>query len=494
MTIPGGVASIGEGAFAACSRLASLDFQGNAPSADSTVFTQGSKAVAYYHPGTSGWKNTFAGIRAVMLYPPRAAGSLKVTITPAGAFPAGAQWYVDDGIPQPSGAIVLGLATGNHTVSFSTVSGWTTPASRTIVVKAGKTTAIQGAYVSDETPIVTLRSAAGNYAGLFYDTNGGGVTASNAGYFTAKVTAGGGFSASLQESAKTYSFSGQFSPYGLWQTDSIKGTPGLSASLQLSLNGGNEITGVIGNGLWTAEVTANRAIYSKTNPAPWAGQYTLIIPGSPDFADLPGGNGAAAVNVSASGAVTVSGTLGDGSTVTESAFVSGQGQWPLYASLYSKKGLVLGWLTFTNDIAETNDLEGVVAWIKPAGTGTKLYPDGFDWPYDAPSCNAFGSAFANQTPLMGWTNGLVVLQNGNLAQSLTNGFELGSNNQVTGDGSLKLTLATSGPKAGLFSGSVLNPATKKAVSFNGALLQNRNLGYGVFLGTNQGGSVVVGPQ
>jgi hypothetical protein len=334
-------------------------------------------------------------------------------------------------------------------------------------------------------------AVAGNYAGLFYDTNSGSVTVSNAGYFTAKVTASGSFSASLQESDATVSFSGQFSPGGLWQTNSIKGAPGLSASLRLNLSGGNEIAGMIGNALWTAEVTANRSVYSKANPAPWAGQYTLVISGSLDFADLPGGNGAAAVTVSALGAITVSGTLGDGSTVTESTFVSEQGQWPLYSSLYSKKGLMLGWLTFTNDVAETNDLEGTVAWIKPGGTGTKLYPNGFTWP-DAPSYNAFGSAFTNQTPLMDWSNGVVILQEGNLAQSITNGFEMGSNGKVTGAGGLKLTLTTSGTKAGLFSGSVLNPATKKAVSFNGALLQNQNIGRGVFVGTNQSGSVVVG--
>ena len=51
------------------------------------------------------------------------AGSLQVTISPASAIAAGAQWQVDGGAWQPSGVTVSGLAVGNHTVSFSTVSG-----------------------------------------------------------------------------------------------------------------------------------------------------------------------------------------------------------------------------------------------------------------------------------------------------------------------------------------------------------------------------------
>ena len=54
-------------------------------------------------------------------------GSLQVTIGPAGAIPAGAQWQVDLGAWQNSGATVTNLAVGNHTVSFNTIGGWTTP-------------------------------------------------------------------------------------------------------------------------------------------------------------------------------------------------------------------------------------------------------------------------------------------------------------------------------------------------------------------------------
>ena len=333
---------------------------------------------------------------------------------------------------------------------------------------------------------------AGNYAGLFYDTNQNGVTVSNAGYFTATVTSGGGFTAKLQLGAKSNSFSGVFSLAGNWATSAIKGATNLGAQLQLDLTGGNQITGQISNNLWTAQLVANRSVYSKTNPAPQAGQYTLVIPGSADPANLPGGHGAVAVNVSSAGTVSVNGILGDGTVITESTFVSPQGQWPLYAKPYSSKGILLGWMTFTNDT--TSDLAGVVSWIKPGLTGTKIYPTGFDWPYDSETNNAFGSAFTNRTPLLNWTNGVAILENGNLAQSLTNGLVIGSGGKITGTNKLSVTITTSGIQAGLFKGSVVNPVSGKTVPINGALLQKQDAGFGSFSGTNQTGSVSLEAQ
>jgi hypothetical protein len=257
--------------------------------------------------------------------------------------------------------------------------------------------------------------------------------------------------------------------------------------------GNDEIIGQVSNSVWSAEITANRVVYSRTNPAPAAGQYTMVIPGGDDPANLPSGHGAAAVKVSSAGAVTVSGTLGDKTALTESTFVSKQGQWPLYAAPYSKKGILIGWLTFTNDATTRSDMEGVVSWIKPEQKGTKIYPDGFDWPYNSETNNAFGTVFTNRTPLLSWSNGVMILADGNLAQSVTNGLVITSAGKVTGTNKLSLTITTSGTKAGVFKGSVVNPATGKAIPVNGALLQKQNVGYGSFLGTNQSGSVYFGP-
>ena len=73
-------------------------------------------------------------------------GSLQVTILPAAAVTAGAKWKVDNGTFQNSGATVVGLAPGNHTVSFSPVAGYQTPANQSVVISHNQTTQATGIY------------------------------------------------------------------------------------------------------------------------------------------------------------------------------------------------------------------------------------------------------------------------------------------------------------------------------------------------------------
>jgi hypothetical protein len=54
-------------------------------------------------------------------------GSLSVTITPLAALDAGAQWQVDGGTYNSSGATVSNFSVGSHTVSFKPVAGWAPP-------------------------------------------------------------------------------------------------------------------------------------------------------------------------------------------------------------------------------------------------------------------------------------------------------------------------------------------------------------------------------
>ena len=62
VTIPSSVTSIGIYAFQDCSSLTSVYFQGNAPSADSSVFYE-DNAIVYYLPWTTGWDAaTFGGL------------------------------------------------------------------------------------------------------------------------------------------------------------------------------------------------------------------------------------------------------------------------------------------------------------------------------------------------------------------------------------------------------------------------------------------------
>jgi hypothetical protein len=69
VTIPAGVATIGQYAFAADPGLATIYFLGDAPGADYTVFS-GNAGTIYYVPGTTGWTKPFAGLPTVPLYQP----------------------------------------------------------------------------------------------------------------------------------------------------------------------------------------------------------------------------------------------------------------------------------------------------------------------------------------------------------------------------------------------------------------------------------------
>ncbi len=320
---------------------------------------------------------------------------------------------------------------------------------------------------------------AGVYQGLFYDTNGAAHQSS--GFLKATVTSAGSYTTKILLAGASYSLSGRFSATGA-SSNAIapKGLPIIAVQLQLDLGGGG-LSGQLSSGTWTAELNAFRAMSS-----PPAGRYTLVLPGGEGEPTQPGGDGFGTVTVQATGSVSFTGTLGDGTKVTQTTILTPGGQWPFYAALYAGKGSIFGWLKFSD---ETNsDITGPVSWFKLAQPGL-FYPAGF-----TNQNNAEGSIyqFTSGVPVLNFTNGQVWLANGNLSASFTNQITLNSASKVTNQSSnvLSLTLTTS---SGLFKGSVVNPATRKPITISGVVLQKQNFGRGAFLGTNQTGRVYFGP-
>jgi hypothetical protein len=161
VTIGNSVTSIGDQAFADCGNLLTgVYFEGDAPSAGSDVFLGDNYLTLDYLPGAAGWGAFFAERPAVLW---NSAASLEVTIGPPGAVSAGAQWQVDGGMWQNSGATVHFFWAGSHTVAFSTVSGWITPTSQGVKVGANQTTMAAGTYM----PVVNSFN---------YTTNSGTIT------------------------------------------------------------------------------------------------------------------------------------------------------------------------------------------------------------------------------------------------------------------------------------------------------------------------------
>ena len=331
----------------------------------------------------------------------------------------------------------------------------------------------------------------GTYNGLFHDTNV--VLHESSGFFTALVTDRGTFTGSLQSNGKRLPLTGQFDLEGMViKTVPRPGTNALTVELQLDLsNGTDQITGRISDGIWEAELVADRAVFSAlTNPATnYAGKYTLVIPGDANAAASPGGDGFGTASVDKAGSVTFSASLADGTATTQRVPVSKDGHWPLYGSLYGGRGSILSWVRF--DPEPTNGFEGALTWIKPALPLTRYYPGGF-----TNETSVIGSRYVPPVGVtnrvLTFTNGLVGFTGGNLMQPFTNDVTLRLNNKVTNGSSNKLVL-TIVPATGLFNGTAMTPDTGRTIVFKGALLQRQDFGAGYFLDTNRIGQVFFGP-
>ena len=96
-------------------------------------------------------------------------GSLVVNLSPSGATSAGAQWLLN-GSYHNSGDVVALLTPGQYTVSFKSVSGYTTPASINVNVVANQQTTSSAAYTAIVASTYTLT--------LNYNNIQGGASAS----------------------------------------------------------------------------------------------------------------------------------------------------------------------------------------------------------------------------------------------------------------------------------------------------------------------------
>jgi hypothetical protein len=326
----------------------------------------------------------------------------------------------------------------------------------------------------------------GTYYGLFYPSSS--ISFADSGAITLTTAAKSKFTAKLQLAGATYSLSGLLDTNGGW-AGSITPKGASPIGVQLLISGTDDLSGTVSNADWLAYITAERAVYDgKKTVAPQQGQYTLVIAGTNGAADMPAGYGCATLTVSAAGKVTLSGSLADGTKISQSSIVSGTAQWPLFISLYSTKGSVLSWMAFTN--AQT--LGGDLFWSKPA-LSAKVYPAAFSW-----QTPAYGARYyppGKGENVFGLTSSSLelMLEGGNLGQAITEEFTLNASDQATGANGKKMNL-TFTPSTGLFKGGVTNTiAPHESITFNGVVLQNQTTGCGFFLGTNQSGAVFIAP-
>jgi hypothetical protein len=321
----------------------------------------------------------------------------------------------------------------------------------------------------------------GTYSGLFAEPSE--VAQESSGFFRMTVTPKGRFSASLQIGGTRYPMSGRLARNGSTQkTIARPRASKLAVGLQLAMhNGSDQIAGTVSDGTWTAELAGDRAVFnSRTKPAPQAGRYTMVLPGTGGSTAEPGGESYATLTVDTAGRIRLVSSLADGTKVSQAASVSKHGHWPFYVPLYRGQGSVSSWLSFA-DMAQ-QDLGGEVAWIKPATPAAKYYPSGF-----TNQTSASGSRYSPPTGgnrVLNLTAAELLLQSDNLAQGIISPVMVTAGNRAINLSTNRLSLVFS-LGTGSFRGSVADPASSKSISFSGVVLQKENAGRGFFLGGDE---------
>ncbi|NOS70885.1 MAG: hypothetical protein HOP33_13260 [Verrucomicrobia bacterium] len=326
------------------------------------------------------------------------------------------------------------------------------------------------------------------YNGLFYEEEA--VRLHSAGSFKVIVTTRGLFSGTLQRGATRHSFRGKLD-LNLHASVSIVPKTGLPLTLDFQLgtnSNAGEVTGTLTDGLWTADLTgAKSAFNTKLNPAPQTGSYTLVIPGS-DETGQPFGHSHGTVAVRGNGMVAFSGTLADGTRVSQSAYVTQDGAWPFYVPLYKGAGSLTSWLTFKDEAED--DINGSLSWIKLTNGLAKYFPLGF-----TNEAKAVGSVYvAPRFPfkVIELTDAIASFAGGNLPADFANNISVAPNSVVSNQSSNALKLSFSSSR-GTFKGSVTPPGAARSLSFSGVAFQKLNSGYGMILGTNLSSRVVIAP-
>jgi hypothetical protein len=345
---------------------------------------------------------------------------------------------------------------------------------------------------------------AGAYHGLFYPSDMNDVAPSNSGAITLTLTGGGLASGKVNLGGTSHSFSGvQFHPTEFSAAFWIqrgRTLPPLQVELQFEGDAWSDLHGLIsaippGDSpiLWTSEVLANHA---QANPA-LAGSYTFTdgseegLSFDQDDNPTPPGHGCGNIILDAKGNVKVTGYLADGTSISCSSTLLDGSEWPVYAPLNGGRGMIIGWAGFATDDSQPllGVVEGRFFWIKAPATSSKekYYRNGFRcWrsykgsKYVAPR---------NLSSLLGWTQGTLTLDWGNLPEIITADVQVQNNKIIFLDNPLKITLNVT-LSSGQFNGSFIHPENGKSTSFKGACLQMPEgvQGAGWFLGINEGGA------
>jgi hypothetical protein len=341
-------------------------------------------------------------------------------------------------------------------------------------------------------PFIAVKGA---YNGLFRDE--ATRQHESSGYFTATTTDLGAYSAKATLAGRVIPISGRFALDGGATNVIVRPEFQNPITVRLQLhfyddasNVVDRISGELLGGNWTAGLEAYRSVFhATTNRAPQFGKYTLLIAGDTDPTRAPHGMSFGTVNVDAAGKISFSGTLADGTKLTQKTTLSKHGDWPFFGRLYGGGGSALGWLGFAEQAAE--DIAGEIVWTKPALASGRLYTNGFVLPAQA-SGSRYTPPASSTNLLLTFSLGAATFSGANVDPAFSNSVRIDPGNKIVNLDAArnKLTCVIVLP-SGRFSGAVNVPGTTRSLPFSGALHVKGNYGGGFLLGTNESGRVLL---
>ena len=401
-----------------------------------------------------------------------AGANVNFSVAASGTAPLSYQWRLN-------GGNIVGATAATLTLNSVTVGQ--SGSSYSCVVSNSAGTATSTAATLTVSDVTQTASIAGVYNGLFYENDA--VRLHSAGQFSLALNENKIFTAWLQIGGTRYSMIGTFNS-ALTATSVIVRSGANSLSVELRVGQGAEagqIFGRVTDGVWSSPLSGGRSV----SPSPFAGNYTLVIPGTAGNAALPAGDGYATLHVASDGLATMNGVLADGARFSQSAYVTEDGDWPLFAAIYSGKGVIASWIAFAN--LSTSDLNGTLLWIKEAGTSTTSFPLGF-----TNSVNSIGSFYVASSAgnkALNLSGAVVNFSGGSLGSGFNNVVSVNANSQVVNLSPNEMVMTVMNA-VGSFTGQVREPGTGALHMYGGVVLQKQNAGYGTMTGVPTGSRVI----
>lgn len=238
---------------------------------------------------------------------------------------------------------------------------------------------------------------------------------------------------------------------------------------------------------WSGVLQGLRAGHgARLNPAPQAGRYTVVLPVGLDGQTGPAGDAWGALTVDENGYVLLQGGLPDNSRYTVTSILSADGTWPLFVSFDCGRGMLVGWLQFTN--SSESKLIGPLNWVRLRDPDTDFYQAGFTnqtsvvaSSYDRP---------APDQPMLKLTNAVLTLNRGDITSSITDSLIVSTAATLKGSGDSPCSI-TFIPGSGLFMGWAESRGTGQFFQLSGTVIQSRNSAFGCFMGNAINGEVII---